>query len=285
MAHRRAPVSKPHLQEDETNENESSELAPLSLEEECKKEKHNLRVKLWKASPFAVGLTESSWMDERSRPLKTTDAYGDSDIEPDHSGCLCCSAKVCPLLGAGRVGNMAVLRQSQHWVEEEVLDEETGILEKRKLSRTSLDIVVGPYWPMLVFVTYPLILVVTIWAFWGGIKNGAPKSLGLKALWLTCTIALVVSLAFTGCRDPGILRRQATLPDSTWRWSDQAQTYRPPGAYYDPDTAVVVEDFDHTCPWTGTAIGKRNLRAFHVFVFMVFVCLLLDVFLLTGVFG
>jgi hypothetical protein len=73
-----------------------------------------------------------------------------------------------------------------------------------------------------------------------------PLASGLIALWLICTVALVVSLALTGCRDPGILRRKATLPESTWRWSDQAQTYRPPGAYYDPDTAVVVEDFDHT---------------------------------------
>jgi len=33
---------------------------------------------------------------------------------------------------------------------------------------------------------------------------------------------------------------------SEWRWSDQAQTYRPPGSAYDRDCGVVIEDFDRT---------------------------------------
>lgn len=37
---------------------------------------------------------------------------------------------------------------------------------------------------------------------------------------------------------------------SNWRWSDQANTYRPPGATYDRDCGVVIKEFDHTCPWT-----------------------------------
>lgn len=51
---------------------------------------------------------------------------------------------------------------------------------------------------------------------------------------------------------------------------------------YDPDTAVIVEGFDHTCPWTGTAIGKKNMLAFQCFVTLVFVCLIFDIILLTG---
>lgn len=190
MAHRRVPTVQPCLQEDDSTDEKVSEMAPLSLEEEFQKEKHFLRVKSWKESPFAVGLTESNWMDERSRPMKASSAYGDSDMEPDHSGCLCCSAKVCPLLGAGRVGNMIVLRQSEGWIEEEVIDEETGNLVKRKVSRPSLDIVAGPYWPMLVFVTYPLILGVTIWTFFGGIRTGAPKPFGKSIL---CTMRLKIT--------------------------------------------------------------------------------------------
>ena len=29
---------------------------------------------------------------------------------------------------------------------------------------------------------------------------------------------------------------------------------------------MVVAEFDHTCPWTGTAIGRGNMRAFTTFV-------------------
>eukprot|EP00520_Triparma_pacifica_P005101 CAMPEP_0118657624 /NCGR_PEP_ID=MMETSP0785-20121206/14121_1 /TAXON_ID=91992 /ORGANISM="Bolidomonas pacifica, Strain CCMP 1866" /LENGTH=84 /DNA_ID=CAMNT_0006550561 /DNA_START=146 /DNA_END=397 /DNA_ORIENTATION=- len=75
-----------------------------------------------------------------------------------------------------------------------------------------------------------------------------------------------VSLYFTGCRDPGILPRHEVQPDSSWRWNDQAKTYRPPRAYYDDECGVVIEEFDHTCPWTGTGIGKKNMSAFKVFV-------------------
>ena len=37
-----------------------------------------------------------------------------------------------------------------------------------------------------------------------------------------------------------------------------------------------------SCPWTGTAIGKKNMTAFQCFVGLVFVCLILDIVLLTG---
>jgi Uncharacterized protein containing DHHC-type Zn finger len=43
-----------------------------------------------------------------------------------------------------------------------------------------------------------------------------------------------------------------------------------------------VEEFDHTCPWTGTAIGKKNMAAFQAFIFFVFSCLIMDVILLTS---
>jgi len=48
-----------------------------------------------------------------------------------------------------------------------------------------------------------------------------------------------------------------------------------------PDCKVIIEDFDHTCPWTGTAIGKKNMGSFQCFVGLVFACLILDIFLLT----
>jgi len=32
---------------------------------------------------------------------------------------------------------------------------------------------------------------------------------------------------------------------------------------------VVIEDYDHLCPWTGTGIGKKNMLAFKLFVLFV----------------
>ena len=85
-----------------------------------------------------------------------------------------------------------------------------------------------------------------------------------------CLAVLLGGLAGTSCRDPGVLRRRLEAPPvedgkGVWRWSDQAQTYRPPLAQYDSDCGVVIEEFDHVCPWTGTAIGKRNMGAFKTF--------------------
>lgn len=37
-----------------------------------------------------------------------------------------------------------------------------------------------------------------------------------------------------------------------------------------------------SCPWTGTAIGSKNMSSFQCFVALVFVCLILDIVLLTG---
>lgn len=36
------------------------------------------------------------------------------------------------------------------------------------------------------------------------------------------------------------------------------------------------------CPWTGTAIGAGNMRYFQCFVALVFLCLIVDILLLTG---
>jgi palmitoyltransferase ZDHHC9/14/18 len=127
----------------------------------------------------------------------------------------------------------------------------------------------------LIFVTYPLIFGVSGWAFTVAILPGKKHPM-LVLGWLVITLALIVALSLTGCRDPGIMYRHPRPPpqnENQWRWNDQAQTFRPRLAYYDSDTAVMVEEFDHTCPWTGTAIGKGNMFPFQCFVCLVFVCL------------
>ena len=68
-------------------------------------------------------------------------------------------------------------------------------------------------------------------------------------VWAVCTIGLIYALAMTAFRDPGILPRYERPPapnDNSWRWSDRAHSFKPRGAFYDPDTGIIVEGFDHT---------------------------------------
>ena len=67
--------------------------------------------------------------------------------------------------------------------------------------------------------------------------------------WGICTFLLIISLAMVSWSNPGILYRYAQPPEGeggSWRWNDQASTYRPSHAKFDSDCQVVVEGFDHT---------------------------------------
>ena len=35
------------------------------------------------------------------------------------------------------------------------------------------------------------------------------------------------------------------------------------------DCGVIIDDFDHTCPWTGTGIGGKNMPFFTAFLYQV----------------
>lgn len=229
------------LDADDDGEGGGDETVPLAEADGGGGDRHNRRVKKWKDSPFAIGLTEPTWMEERSR-----ERYSRS-LPPDDTGCLCMSAQVCPLFGAARLGNMAVLKASQEWVEEVELDEETGQPTVRRYARPRIDVVVGPYWPMLCCVTYPLIFGVSGWTLWSGFiqRPGGTHPL-LIFVWTVLTLGLIASLTLTAFRDPGIMHRNRNQQDVTWRWSDQADSYRPRHAWFDADTAVIVEGFDHT---------------------------------------
>ena len=126
---------------------------------------------------------------------------------------------------------------------------------------------------MLMFVTYPLIFGVSSVTLFTVIPKAHPA---VALVWTILTIGLIVALGLTAFRDPGILPRyDSPPPDSEggqlWRWNDRAHTFRPKGAWYDPDTAVVVEEFDHTCVSSTCEICYRCC----CFDFLRFVILLL----------
>eukprot|EP00934_Nitzschia_sp_Nitz4_P001065 Nitzschia sp. Nitz4//scaffold1_size375055//293179//297150//NITZ4_000316-RA/size375055-processed-gene-0.459-mRNA-1//-1//CDS//3329541165//1065//frame0 len=259
--------------------------APLSLDEAYEKEEQSIRLKQWREGYFAARWTAPTWSEELHR-WRTNIREEISHVDaPDQAPCVCCSALVCGLLGAGRVGNMAVLKQSTEWVEEEEEDE-AGNVRTRRVTRPKLDFVVGPYWPMLLLVTYPLIFGVSIATMLTAIPGKHPIVI---LFWAACTISLIVALGLTAFRDPGILPRYNKAPaqsDGFWRWSDRAQSFRPRGAWYDADTGVIVDGFDHTCWWTGGPVGRKNNCWFKIFLILMYTCLLMDtMFLLLLVAG
>lgn len=233
--------------EDNDQETEDEEVASsVIINEERPFTAHEIRV--WKESIWAVGLTRPTWRDES---LCVTGGKYTS---------MCFTASVCwGCCRARRIGNMVVLSP--------------------KKSSTHAQWVVGPYWTVLVFVTIPLLSLISVWVFFS--KNLAGRSHVLAIPWYLCNVSLFVSLLLTGCRNPGILQRIQNEPnDPRCTWNDQALTYRPPNAKYDSDCASVIEGFDHVCPWTGTAIGKKNMRTFYMFLLSVVACLLFNVALI-----
>ncbi|VEU37725.1 unnamed protein product [Pseudo-nitzschia multistriata] len=210
----------------------------VSLDVMYSAESQQIRTKAWQESYFARGNVHSTWEAEYIE-LKENGWYGEcSKMMDGHNSnsvpCGCCSAIVCPMLGASRVGNMAVLKQSNEWVTEEVPDLENGGTKIERSTRPRLDFVVGPYWPMLCMITYPLILGVS------GVTlvTVIPKVNVLVGIaWAICTGGLIFALAMTSFRDPGILPRHRNPPanqeEMGWRWNDRALSYRPRGSWYD----------------------------------------------------
>jgi DHHC palmitoyltransferase len=41
-----------------------------------------------------------------------------------------------------------------------------------------------------------------------------------------------------------------------WFWNEQVASFRPPGALYCRECGVLIQEYDHLCPWTGTGIGR-----------------------------
>jgi len=201
----------------------------------------------WRESPFAVGKTKPTWADDDVGCYKLCSACcSGSRFTPIYVSAFICGK--CPV---GRIGNMVVIWQRA---------EEQGFL-----------LMLGPYWYITYFVTFPFILLYSLYVFLS--QSLWEKDWPWMLLWGFFNVIAAVSLFRISCSDPGILRRHAQPPEGEeppWIWNDQALTYRPTHARFDPECAVVIERFDHVCFWTGTAIGKNNMFWFRLFVPCVF---------------
>lgn len=131
--------------------------------------------------------------------------------------------------------------------------------------------VVGPCWPM-VFGTSAMILGISLFVI---LKFMHDIQTGLLIAALIALAATMVTFCLTACSNPGIQARYDTPQGENWTWNETAKTYRPPGAVYDSEAQVIVQDIDHFCPWTGTIIAKANMRYFNSFVTSLCILLIL----------
>lgn len=122
----------------------------------------------------------------------------------------------------------------------------------------------GPCWPMMLL-TFTLII-----GIGGGVHLYASNYVHWTILAGSGSILAfnVTALAFTACNNPGVLKRQTEPPENgqRWRFHTGAGAYQPPGSRYCDECQVFVRDYDHFCPWTGTAIAGNNLPFFYCFV-------------------
>ena len=92
----------------------------------------------------------------------------------------------------------------------------------------------------------------------------------------------VVFLLCTALADPGVFKRHAQPLGPDWTYAEFADSYRPPGTIYCHMTKVLIEGYDHFCPWSGTVIGKKNMIWFQLWVSTLVLALLLDFVLLSA---
>ena len=123
---------------------------------------------------------------------------------------------------------------------------------------------IGACWPMMLL-TQSLIWGITLFVLY---LYGAYVHWLFTAVGVINMVVTGYSLAKTSCTNPGIIERHEKAPQTNWRWSERGQTYYPPGRgiTYCSESQVLVSDYDHFCPWTGTTIAGGNMKWFTIFV-------------------
>jgi hypothetical protein len=188
------------------------------------------RIRHWKESPYAVGKVDTTW---RAGMRCCCDHENAGPRSPCNT---VFTSWICGTLGAGRVGNMVVL-----WQHDQLVEQRNG----DTIKRPQIDVVLGPYWPIALFVTLPAIIGISLLTALRVIKNQHPALIGI---WVFITVCLLLALLCVSCRDPGIMMRVQDPPISEtehFTWNDQAMTFRPRKAKYDKDCGVVIEELDH----------------------------------------
>lgn len=134
-------------------------------------------------------------------------------------------------------------------------------------------LVLGPYWHFLI-ITLAVVTSVSLMIYVWVIPSDEKLE---RIIGLSLTILAATSLLCTALNDPGIFPRYSKPLAQNWTYSEYAQSYRPPGVIYCQQCQVLIEEYNHFCPWSGIVIGKGNEAYFQVFITAIVVALLYDV--------
>lgn len=137
--------------------------------------------------------------------------------------------------------------------------------------------VVGPYWNMLIM-TYFVVCGITFLVYDTVIPKRETREIIVGLILSALTIMFLSLTAFS---DPGIFPRHTRPKGPHWSYSGQAQSFRPPKVIYCRECKLLIEDYDHFCPWSGTVIGGKNLKFFHCFVSSLVLTMVYDAVLLV----
>lgn len=130
-------------------------------------------------------------------------------------------------------------------------------------------IIAGPLWPFCMFVTVPLIVFISgVFVYFVLLNDKIGLPWWIQCIYYPMIAITLISLFFTSCRNPGLAERvtDEEAGRSGWFWNEQVGSFRPPGTMYCRECKVLIEGYDHLCPWTGTGIGRGNMTAFKFFV-------------------
>jgi DHHC palmitoyltransferase len=305
-------------------------------------------IRKWKESPFAIGRSYTTWQEEKAvccmslrfcllkygcyrscccdcetptviqhrlRAQQQQEQQQYNQPRRYHysknKSIVACTAWICKYTSFPRVGNMIVLYQTIP-ARSSQLQSEDDPSPSLQRTRPQLYIVLGPYWMIALFVTFPIMMILSIWTAVVKIQFHVHW---VQWTWLVSTIMMIFTFLLVACTNPGIQYRYHTKPqqhhdrnhpamtpseinqsidhdpnnssninnNTEWVWNDQAYTYRLSTAKYDPECAVVIDQLHHVCPWTGTAVGKNNIYYFRLFMISVLVNVVYNLLLLAAV--
>ncbi len=281
--------------------------SPATGSQHLKAIKSAARYQHWQSHTHAVGNGPISWMDEEededlsvymlepdTENLVNCDAGTDSRIQTIQESVSHCANAIFNVEGSslfckrfGRIGNMVILKEREAWISVPTHDGDSNGMEPIEdavsvgPSQRQFQLVLGPFWPTLFCFTIPAIVGFSAFtAVKVFFQPGHTTPFILFFIWTVSTLDWIIYLLRTSFVDPGILTRHKSRPAKTWRWNDNAQSYIPQDAVFEPDCNVVIEEYDHTCMYTGTAVGKNNTKSFRLFVFFTIFCIVEDIALL-----
>lgn len=135
-------------------------------------------------------------------------------------------------------------------------------------------IIAGPSWPMCLFCTVPIVIASSFaitWFILMDVEINMPW--WVIPIYVSFIIGALVSLCFTSCSNPGLLERVSEKNEDVekggWAWNEEVSSFQPPNSGYCRECKVLIEEYEHECLWTGTAIGRGNALAFQLFLLFV----------------